>query len=76
MESIELKMRDLTGDFPAAYTRKIIGILREPELSVEVQPGKTCEDVSRVIESFGYHIGSKKEMDGWILMRASKGPKK
>ncbi len=76
MESIELKMRDLTGDFPAVYARKVIGILHDPEVSVEVQAGKTCEQVSQVLESLGYHIGSKKDMDGWILMRASKATKK
>jgi len=75
MESIELKMRDLSGHFPAVYTKKIIGILREPELSVEVLAGQTCEEVTQVLESHGYHIASKKPMDGWILMKAAKAKK-
>ena len=75
MESVELKMRELTGHFPAAYTKKIVEILREPELSVEVLAGQTCEDVTQVLESLGYDIASKKPMDGWILMKAAKARK-
>ncbi len=75
MESIELKIRELSGTFPAVYTRKIIEILHDPELSVEVLAGQPCEDVTQVIESLGYHVASKKPMDGWILMKAVKEKK-
>ena len=68
-------MREISGHFPAAYTKKIIGILHEPELSVEVLAGQTCEEVIQVLESSGYEIGSKKPMDGWILMKAVKRKK-
>jgi hypothetical protein len=75
MESIELKIRELSGNFPAVYTRKIIEILHDPELSVEVLAGQPCEDVTKVIESLGYQVASKKPMDGWILMKAVKEKK-
>ncbi len=75
MESIELKMRELSGHFPVVYTKKIVEILGDPELSVEVRAGQTCEDVSQLLESLGYHIASKKAMDGWILMKAGKRKK-
>jgi hypothetical protein len=75
MESIELKMRELSGHFPAVYTKKIIEILGEPEVSVEVKAGQTCEEVFQVLESLGYDVASKKPMDGWILMKAGKAKK-
>jgi len=75
MESIELKMRELSGHFPAVYTRKVIEILDEPEVSAEVLAGQPCEEVTRVLESLGYEIGSKKPMDGWVLMKAVKAKK-
>ncbi len=76
MESIELKLREISNkEFPVVYTRKVIEILGEPEVSIEVKAGQICEDVSRLLESLGYHIGSKKTMDGWILMKAGKQKK-
>ncbi len=75
MESIELKMREIDGHFPAIYARKVIEILREPEVSAEVLVGQPAEEVSQVLESLGYTIGSKKPMDGWILMKAVKARK-
>ena len=75
MESVELKIRELSGRFPAVYTRKIIEILHDPELSVEVLVGQPCEDVTQVLESLGYQVASKKPMDGWILMKAVKAKK-
>ncbi len=72
MESIELKMRELSGHFPAVYTKKIIELLREPELSIEVKAGETYEEVCQVLDSVGYHVASKKPMDGWILMKAGR----
>ena len=75
MESIELKLREISGDFPVVYTRKIVEILGEPELSIEVKAGKTFEDMSQLLDSLGYHVASKRPMDGWILIRALKEKK-
>jgi hypothetical protein len=73
MESVELKLRGIdNGEFVVRYTKKIVGILDEPELSLEVKGGQICEDVSRLIESLGYHVVTKKAMDGWIHLKAVK----
>ncbi len=77
MESIELKLREISNPrFPVVYTKKVIEILGDPELSVEVKAGQICEDVTQLLESLGYRIGSKKAIDGWILMKAGKEKKK
>jgi len=76
MESIELKMREIGGHFPAVYTKKVIEILHDPEVSVEVLLGQPSEEVTQVLTSLGYEIGSKKPMDGWIMMKAVKAKKK
>ncbi|MBN2467451.1 MAG: hypothetical protein JXD19_04800 [Deltaproteobacteria bacterium] len=75
MESVELKLRGLNGEFPVVYTKKIVEILGEPELSIEVQAGQTSEDESRLLESLDYHITVKKDMDGWLLLKAVKRKK-
>ena len=72
MESVELKMSKLSGQFPVVYTKKIVEILHEPELSIEVKVGQTSEDVMRLVESLGYQIATKKPMDGWLLVKAVK----
>ena len=75
MESIELKLRELSGQFPIVYTKKIVEILGDPELSVEVKAGQPSEDMLQLLESLGYHVGAKKAMDGWFLLKAVKGKK-
>ena len=72
MESVELKMRDLNGEFPFVYTKKIVALLGEPELSVEVKAGQPSEEMPNLLESLGYQVTARKEMDGWILMKAVK----
>jgi hypothetical protein len=73
MESVELKLREIdNGEFVVRYTRKIVEILDEPELSLEVKAGQITEDVSRLLESLGYHVADKKAMDGWIRLKAVK----
>lgn len=73
MESVELKLREIdNGEFVVVYTKKIVEILREPELSLEVKTGQISEDVSRLVESLGYHIAARKAMDGWIQLKAVK----
>lgn len=74
MESVELKLREInSGEFVTRYTKKIVEMLHEPELSLEVKAGPITEEVSRVLESLGYHIAAKKPMDGWIALKAVKG---
>ena len=73
MESVELKAREIdNGEFVVCYTKKIVELLREPELSLEVKAGQISEDVSRLVESLGYHIAAKKAMDGWTQLKAVK----
>jgi hypothetical protein len=73
MESVELKLREIdNGKFVIDYTKKIVEILGEPEMSLEVKAGKISEDLSRSVESLGYHITAKKPMEGWIRLTAVK----
>jgi hypothetical protein len=73
MESVELKLREIdNGEFVVGYTKKIVEILGEPELSLEVKAGQISEDVTRLVESLGYHIAAKKPMEGWIRLQAVK----
>jgi len=73
MESVELKLRDIdNGEFVGRYTKKIVEILNEPELSLEVKAGQISEDVSRLVESMGYQVTAKKAMEGWNTLKAVK----
>ena len=76
MESVELKLREIdNGEFVGRYTKKIVEILGEPELSLEVKAGQISEDVSRLVESLGYQIAAKKTMEGWVRLIAVKQDK-
>ncbi len=73
MESVELKLRGIdNGEFVVRYTKKIVEMLHEPELSLEIDAGPITEDVSRPLESLGYHIASKRAIDGQIRLQAVK----
>jgi hypothetical protein len=73
MESVELKLRGVDNvQFPVVLTRKIVEILGEPEMSIEVQSGQITEDVCRLLDSLGYEVAAKKPMDGWIMIKAVK----
>lgn len=73
MEKIEIKAREIdNGEFVLGYTKKIVEILHEPEMSIEVKAGQISEDVSRLVESLGYNIAAKKAMDGWDRLMAVK----
>ncbi|MDD5207127.1 MAG: hypothetical protein PHS17_17010 [Desulfobacterales bacterium] len=76
MESVELKLRLIdNGEFVVAYTKKIVELLREPELSLEVKAGQISEDVTRLVESLGYHIAGKKALEDWVQLKAVKPSK-
>ena len=73
MESVELKLRLINkNEFVLNYTKKIVEILKEPQMSLEVKAGKICEDVSNLVESMGYNITARREMDDWIRLTAVK----
>jgi len=73
MESVELKLREIdNGEFVVGYTKKIVEILAEPELSLEVKAGQISEDVSRLVESLGYRVTSRRAMGDWIRLTAVK----
>lgn len=76
MESVELKLRMIDNvQFPVVLTRKIVEILGEPEMSIEVKAGQITEDVCQLLDSLGYEVAARKPMDGWIMLKAVK-PKK
>lgn len=76
MESIELKLREIDNvQFPVVLTKKMVEILGEPEMSIEVKTGQITEDVCRLLDSLGYDIAARKPMNGWIMLKAVK-PKK
>jgi len=72
MESIELKLRGIDGRFAAVYTEKTVQTLGDPELSIEVVAGQPSEDVLRLLESLDYQVTARKDMDGWLQLRAVK----
>jgi hypothetical protein len=76
MESVELKLRMIDNvQFPVVLTKKMVEILGEPEMSIEVKAGQITEDVCRLLDSLGYDIATKKPMDGWIMLKAVKSKK-
>lgn len=73
MESVELKLREIdNSEFVVSYTKKVVEILREPQLSIEVKAGQVSEDVTRLVESLGYQVTAKREMEGWNRLQAVK----
>jgi hypothetical protein len=73
MESVEIKARGIdNSQFPVVLTKRIVEILREPEMSIEVKSGQITEDVCRLLDSIGYVITTKKPMDGWMMLKAVK----
>ena len=76
MESVELKLREIdNGEFVVSYTKKIVELLDEPEMSLEVKAGQISEDVSRLVESLGYHVDVKNAIDDWVRLKAVKTEK-
>ena len=75
MESVELKLKGITGTFPVTYTKKIVEILKNPALSVEINEGPASEEVHRLLESLGYHVDTRKFKDGWVMLKAAKQTK-
>ena len=74
MESVELKLKGIVGQYPVVCTKKVIELLGNPVLSVELEPGQPSEDVHNLLDSLGYHVESK-EFDGWVMLKASKQKK-
>lgn len=58
--------------FLTSYTKKVVEILGEPQLSAEVDEGKPSEEVLHTLESLGYHVETKKFKDGWVALKGSK----
>jgi hypothetical protein len=56
-------------------SKSIVERLREPQLSLEVKAGQISEDVTRLVESLGYRITAKREMEGWNRLQAVKQDK-
>jgi hypothetical protein len=73
MESIEIKAKAITNShFLTTYTKKVVEILKDPYLSAEVKDGQTSEDLSRLLESLGYHVEAKKFDGNWVALKAAK----
>jgi hypothetical protein len=76
MESVELKLRGVDNlQFPVVLTKRIVEILGEPDMSIEVKAGQITEDVCRLLDSLGYHVTANRPMDGWIMLKAVKRKK-
>jgi hypothetical protein len=76
MESVEIKLRGIDkSEFAVRYTKNIVEMLHEPQLSVEVDAGPIAEDLSKLLESLGYRIEAKKPMQGWVWLQAVKSSK-
>jgi hypothetical protein len=72
MESVELKLRLIDNNrFVTDYTKKVVEMLGEPEMSLEVKDGQ-ISDISQLIESLGYHVTAKRPMDGWVTLKVAK----
>jgi hypothetical protein len=73
MENVELKLRLIdSSEFVVNYTRKIVGVLHNPQMSIEVKAGQISEDVTRLIESLGYQITAKRPLEDWVALKAVK----
>jgi hypothetical protein len=72
MESVELKLKGITGQYPVVCTKKVIELLGNPVLSVELNEGQPSEDVHKLLESLGYHVDAKKFKGGWVMLKAAK----
>ncbi|MCX5807175.1 MAG: hypothetical protein NT010_14135 [Proteobacteria bacterium] len=73
MESIELKAKGIdNSQFLTTYTKNIVEILKDPNLSAEVKDGQTSKDLSQLLESLGYHVEAKKFEGGWTALKAAK----
>ncbi len=71
MESVELKLKGITGQYPVVCTRKVIELLHDPALSVELELGQPSEDVHKLLESLGYQVEIKR-FDSWVMLKAAK----
>jgi hypothetical protein len=72
MESIEFKMKAIDNiQFLTTYTKKVVEILNDPQLSAEVNEGKPSEEVSKTLESLGYHVDPKHHK-GWVQLKGLK----
>ncbi len=73
MENIEFKMKAINNtQFLTTYTKKIVEILGDPQLSAEVNDGKPSQEVQGVLDSLGYQVETKKFNDGWVALRGVK----
>ena len=73
MESIEFKMKAIDNiEFLTTYTKKVVEILHNPQLSAEVGGGKPSEEVSKTLESLGYHVEVRPFPDGCVALKGSK----
>ncbi|MBP1732622.1 MAG: hypothetical protein H6Q55_3051 [Deltaproteobacteria bacterium] len=74
MESVELKLKGIVGQYPVVCTRKVVEMLRNPVLSIELERGQPSEDVRKLLDELDYHVEAK-EFDGWVMLKASKQKK-
>jgi len=74
MESVELKLKGIVGQYPVVCTRKVVEMLRNPVLSIELERGQPSEDVRKLLDGLDYHVEAK-EFDGWVMLKASKQKK-
>jgi hypothetical protein len=74
MESVEIKLKGIVGQYPVVCTQKVVELLGNPVLSIELERGQPSEDVRKLLDELGYHVEAK-EFDSWIMLKASKQKK-
>ena len=73
METIEFKLKGIDGQFITAYTKNIIELLGEPEVSAVVDEDERSERVLKLLESLGYSVETKSIGAGSVRLIAKKG---
>ena len=73
MESIEFKLKGIDGQFITNYTKNIIELLGEPEVSAVVDEDERSQRVSDLLQSLGYSVETKKLGAGSVRLIAKKG---
>ena len=73
MEFIEFKLKGIDGEFITVYTKNIIELLGEPEVSAVVDEDERSEQVLKLLQSLGYSVESKKIGADSVRLLAKKG---
>lgn len=54
MESVEIKRKGIVGQYPVVCTQKVVELLGNPLLSIELEHGQPSEDVRKLLDGLNY----------------------